>query len=69
VLLLGVSLWQIGVRPLVGPYFKFALSGLCLLGFVAMIYKAVTTPSLMPTAGVPNFFGAPRANGDAAPRP
>src|SRR5262245_59997166 len=57
ILLLGVSLWQVAVRPLVGPYFKYGLGGLCLAAFAAMIYKAVTTPSLMPTAGVPNLFG------------
>jgi NADH-quinone oxidoreductase subunit H len=52
VLLLGVSLWQVLVWPLVGRYFGYALGGVSALLLVWMIYKLITTPSQMPIAGV-----------------
>jgi NADH-quinone oxidoreductase subunit H len=53
VLLLGVGLWQVLVWPLVGAYFGWLLSALCVLGLAAMVYKLLTTPSRLPFAGVP----------------
>jgi NADH-quinone oxidoreductase subunit H len=50
VLLLGVSLWQVVVNPLVGPYFRYALCGVCLLLFAWMVVKVVTTPSRLPVS-------------------
>lgn len=59
VLLLGVSAWQVLVRPIpiLGPNFKYVLGSLCLLGLAMMIVRAVTTPSRLPFAGVPRPVG------------
>jgi NADH-quinone oxidoreductase subunit H len=63
VLLLGVSLWQVLVWPVVGIYFSWALGGLCVVLFVAMIVKLIRTPSQLPFAGVPPWAQAqPRAS-------
>jgi NADH-quinone oxidoreductase subunit H len=48
--LLGVSLWQVGVRPHIGPYFKFVLSGVCLLLAIWVLVKIFQTPSRLPAA-------------------
>ncbi len=64
VLLMGVSLWQVLLLPLVGAFFKYVLGGLTVAGFAWMIYKIVTTPHNLPTPGVPpNLWAAstPRA--------
>jgi NADH-quinone oxidoreductase subunit H len=58
-LLLGVSLWEVLVRPLVGPYFQYVLAGICFLLMAWMIVKVVTTPSKLPFAGVPSLFAPP----------
>jgi NADH-quinone oxidoreductase subunit H len=50
--LLGVSVWQAMVRPAIGPYTKFVLAGGSIGLFVLMVYKAVTTQSKLPFAGV-----------------
>jgi NADH-quinone oxidoreductase subunit H len=50
VLLLGVSLWQVAVYPLIGPYFSYVLCAVCLGLFGWMVVKVVTTPSRLPTS-------------------
>jgi len=59
VLLLGVSLWQLAVQPVVAPYFQWVLAGLCLLLLLWMVVKVVTTPSRLPVAGVPGRWVNP----------
>jgi NADH-quinone oxidoreductase subunit H len=56
VLLLGVSLWQVGVNPAVGPYFGYVLCAVCLALFAWMVVKLVTTQSKLPVAGAPNLW-------------
>jgi NADH-quinone oxidoreductase subunit H len=51
-LLLGVSLWQVALAPYVTPYFQYALAGLCLLAFLGVAFKVVTTPSKLPVSGM-----------------
>jgi NADH-quinone oxidoreductase subunit H len=51
-LLLGVSLWEVFVRPVVGPYFHWVMAGLCGLLLIWMLFKIVTTPSRLPTPSV-----------------
>jgi NADH-quinone oxidoreductase subunit H len=58
VLLLGVSLWQVLAMPYVGPYFRWVLWAGSFFLFVLMLFKAVTTPSKLPTSGVPNLWGS-----------
>jgi NADH-quinone oxidoreductase subunit H len=50
VLLLGVSLWQVAVNPVVGPYFRYVLCALCLGLFGWMVVKVVSTPSKLPVS-------------------
>jgi NADH-quinone oxidoreductase subunit H len=50
VLLAGVSIWEAAFRPLVGPYFHYALAGLCALLMLWLIVKVVFTPSQLPFA-------------------
>jgi NADH-quinone oxidoreductase subunit H len=50
VLLMGVSLWQVAVNPVVGPYFRYVLCGLCLGLFGWMVVKVVSTPSKLPVS-------------------
>ncbi|HEY7311408.1 MAG TPA: NADH-quinone oxidoreductase subunit NuoH [Gemmataceae bacterium] len=50
VLLLGVSLWQVAVYPVVGAYFSYVLCGVCLALFAWMVFKVVTTPSRLPVS-------------------
>ena len=50
VLLLGVSLWQVAVYPVIGPYFSWVLCAVCLGLFGWMVVKVVTTPSRLPTS-------------------
>ncbi len=65
VLLLGVSVWEVAVRPLVGPYFPYGLSALCIAAFAWLAFKVVTTPSKLPVSGV----ASPWALNVAPPRP
>jgi NADH-quinone oxidoreductase subunit H len=51
-LLLGVSLWQVMVLPLIGIWFKFPFSVICLLGLAYLIFKLLATPSDLKTPGV-----------------
>jgi hypothetical protein len=51
-LLLGVSLWEVFIRPIVGAYFNYLLAALCTLGILWMIYKLITTRSKLPTPSV-----------------
>jgi NADH-quinone oxidoreductase subunit H len=48
VLLMGVSIWQVAVSPLVGPYFSYVLCGVCLALFAWMAWKVWTTRSRLP---------------------
>jgi NADH-quinone oxidoreductase subunit H len=50
VLLLGVSIWQLAVAPLVGPYFSYVLSALCVVLFLWMAWKVWTTRSRLPVS-------------------
>jgi NADH-quinone oxidoreductase subunit H len=71
ILLVGVSLWQAGVRPYIGPYFKYPLSILCLLLAVWVLVKIFQLPSRLPGAA-DRFAGWPRpapANGAGTTRP
>ncbi len=56
-LLLGVSLWQVLLMPVLGIWFKVALGVLCLvlLGWVTI--RIVTTPSEMQAKGVTTPWG------------
>ena len=66
--LVGVSLWQAGVRPYVGPYFKYPLSILCLLLAVWVLVKIFQMPSRLPSAAA-RFAGwqtVPANGGSAA---
>ncbi len=56
-LLLMVSLWQVFVMPLVGPWFKLAFGILWLVLLVAMILKLLGTPSDLKTPGVGTPWG------------
>jgi NADH-quinone oxidoreductase subunit H len=47
-LLLGVSLWQAGVRPYIGPYFKYLLAGLCTVGALLVLVRIFQRPSRLP---------------------
>ena len=58
VLLLGVSVWQVLVFPVLGPYFQYALFALCLALLVWMVFKLATTSSHLPFAGVASPWGA-----------
>ncbi len=55
VLLLGVSLWQVGVNPLVGPYFGYVLCAVCLGLFGWMVVKLAATQSKLPVVGAAEF--------------
>jgi NADH-quinone oxidoreductase subunit H len=57
-LLLGVSLWEVAVRPLpvVGPYFHYLLAITCVVLIGWLTVKIVSTPSRLPFAGVPTLF-------------
>jgi NADH-quinone oxidoreductase subunit H len=50
VLLLGVSLWQVAVYPVIGRYFSYVLCAVCLALFAWMVFKVVTTPSRLPVS-------------------
>jgi NADH-quinone oxidoreductase subunit H len=50
VLLLGVSVWQVAVAPLVGRYFSWVFCAVCLLSLAWMVVKVVTTPSRLPVS-------------------
>jgi NADH-quinone oxidoreductase subunit H len=50
-LLFGVGLWEIGVRPFLGPYFAYVLSALSVLAVGWMAFKVITTPSKLPLSG------------------
>jgi NADH-quinone oxidoreductase subunit H len=50
-LLLGVSLWEVAVRPLVAPYFGYVLAGVSMAALLYMMFKVFTTPSRLPVTG------------------
>jgi hypothetical protein len=47
VLLLGVSLWQVGLG-FINPYFKYPMAIVWVGLFLIMLYKAFTTRSILP---------------------
>jgi NADH-quinone oxidoreductase subunit H len=51
-LLLGVSLWEVLLRPYLGGWFHYVLAGGCVAGLALLIFKVVTTPSKLPTPSV-----------------
>ncbi len=51
-LLLGVSLWEVFARPLVGLYPNYVLSATTVLLFGLMFFRLLTTPSKLPTPSV-----------------
>jgi NADH-quinone oxidoreductase subunit H len=55
VLLLGVSVWQVIVPPLIAPFVKYILSGVSLLLVLWMAVTLSTTQSKLPASGVPAF--------------
>jgi NADH-quinone oxidoreductase subunit H len=68
-LLLGVSVWQVLVFPVIGPYFKWVLAALCLSLIFWMAIKVVTTPSKLPFAGVGSPWGVSGPPRVGAPSP
>ena len=57
VLLLGVSLWQVLLMPVLGIWFKVALGVLCLLLLGWVTIRIVTTPSELKAHGVTTPWG------------
>jgi NADH-quinone oxidoreductase subunit H len=57
-LLLGVSVWQVGLAPWT-PWFKYPMALACVGLFVAMVVKAVRTPSTLPVAGLSGMWNVP----------
>ncbi|MFQ3651426.1 MAG: NADH-quinone oxidoreductase subunit NuoH [Gemmataceae bacterium] len=52
-LLLGISLWEVFVRPLVGPYFKWSLATLVVGSFALAFLSILLSPSSqLPSGGV-----------------
>jgi NADH-quinone oxidoreductase subunit H len=58
-LLLGVSLWQVTLLPLVGPWFSYVLGGLFALLLVGLMYQLITIRSKLPPGGVPTPWNRP----------
>jgi NADH-quinone oxidoreductase subunit H len=59
-LLLGVSVWEVGLRPYAGPYFKFVLAGLCVASLAWCVVKIVSAQQKLPFAGAaPWAVGVP----------
>jgi NADH-quinone oxidoreductase subunit H len=50
--LLGVSVWQALVRPMIGPYFKFVIAGGSIGLFLLMVVRIRTTTVKLPFPGV-----------------
>jgi NADH-quinone oxidoreductase subunit H len=69
VLLLGVSVWEVLARPVVGLYFHYVLAGVFALLCLWMLFKVITTPSRMPVTAVPTPWGPVVAPGPLGPRP
>jgi NADH-quinone oxidoreductase subunit H len=57
-LLLGVSIWQVAVQPVVGPYFGYALGGLSALLVLLILFKLLTTTEGLPVGGVASPWSA-----------
>jgi NADH-quinone oxidoreductase subunit H len=68
-LLLGVSLWQVAVQPLVGPWFGRSLGGLSLLLLLWMTFKLLTTNEGLPVGGVASPWSAGTPGRSVAARP
>jgi NADH-quinone oxidoreductase subunit H len=51
-LLLGIALWEVFARPLVGGVFKGAMAALVVGSFVWMLIRVVRSPSSLPPVGV-----------------
>ena len=67
-LLLGVSVWQVAWAPF---WFKFPMAGVSLALFLWMVFKAVTTPSLLPlhVAGSSSLWNLGAQKTDLARKP
>jgi NADH-quinone oxidoreductase subunit H len=63
-LLFGVALWQVALGPVVGPWFGYVLGVICLVAFLWMVVKLLTTPSRLPVAGVSSLWGPAAPNLD-----
>jgi NADH-quinone oxidoreductase subunit H len=57
-LLLGVSVWQVAVQPVVGPYFGYALGVLSALLVLLILFKLLTTTEGLPVGGVASPWSA-----------
>jgi NADH-quinone oxidoreductase subunit H len=55
-LLLGVSIWQVAVFPVIGPYFSYVLCVVSVGLFAWMMVKVVSTTTTLPVAGAPNLW-------------
>lgn len=51
-LLLGISLWEVILRPVVGPYFAYGLSGFTIGVILVTAFRLVMTPNHVPTQSV-----------------
>jgi NADH-quinone oxidoreductase subunit H len=51
-LLLGISLWEVLLRPIVGDYFHYGMAGASVLVFLLMVFKIATTANRLPTPSV-----------------
>src|SRR5205807_5378523 len=59
-LLLGVSVWQVGVAAWT-PWLKYPMALACVGLFVTMVVKIVLTPSTLPVAGLSGMWNLPAA--------
>ena len=55
-LLLGVSLWQVAMPPVVSVYVKYVIGTGCALFLIWVIVRLFTTRSMLPTGGVPTYW-------------
>jgi NADH-quinone oxidoreductase subunit H len=64
-LLLGISLWEVLLRPIVGDYFHYVLAAVTVLAFVLMVFKVFTTNVKLPSPPVATPWApviGPRSN-------
>jgi NADH-quinone oxidoreductase subunit H len=51
-LLLGISVWEVFARPVVGEYVKYVLAAVVMVPMVGVMVRIVLTPSTLPSVGV-----------------
>jgi NADH-quinone oxidoreductase subunit H len=68
-LLLGVSLWQVAMPPVVKRYFCFVLFGGSVLLVAAIIKQWISWASAPPTTGMPGMWRTAEAMGYQASKP